>query len=280
MLSFIHSRRVAHDLMVLAVLAMEAFFAWRASLMYVFILTGRVNALELEIIRWLVFLAVGVFGFALATHRHAGIEAIRAHQQANWSSLWGLFLAVGIVVLHDVAATVYTVGDVNSFGAIAAVVGMCGLVFLPFLVGFMSHTIAAGIEKENKERNRRKIDGWKEQAELRYWKKHYKQDGFQPQFSVLAQVPSVEEDVQEEISDADMEAVTSTGMPKWLPAEQVAAMLGIPVFQAESRMNPKYRGKFERIKSREFIVQRKPVRKAYYKTVEALQEKENVQVSA
>jgi hypothetical protein len=183
MLSFIHSRRVAHDLMVLAVLAMEAFFAWRASLMYVFILTGRVNVLELEIIRWLVFLAVGVFGFALATHRHAGIEAIRAHQQTNWSSLWGLFIAVGIVVLHDVAATIYTVGNVDSFGAAAAVVGMCGLVFLPFLVGFMSHAIAEGIERENKAHAQQKIARWKQKAELRYWKKHYQQASFAPELS-------------------------------------------------------------------------------------------------
>jgi len=279
MLSFIHSRRVAHDLMVLAVLAMEAFFAWRASLMYVFILSGRVNAIELEVIRWLVFLAVGVFGFALATHRHAGLAAIKEHEAKGGQAL-GIWGAVIVVVAHDLAATIYTVGTPDSFGAYVAIVGMCALVFLPFLVGLMSHAIAAGIERENKERNRRKIEGWKEQAELRYWKKHYKQDSFQPQFSALAQLPSVEEDAQEEITDPNMDAVTSSGMPKWLPAEQVAAMLGIPVFQAESRMHPKYRGKFERIKSREFIVQRKPVRKAYYKTVEAIAEKENVQVSA
>ncbi len=279
MLSFLHTRRMAHDLLVFGVLAMEVFFAWRASLMYVFILTGRVNAYELEVVRWLVFLAVGVFGFALATHRHAGLAAIKDHEATGQraAGIWG---AVVVVVAHDLAATIYTVGAPDNFGAYVAIVGMCALVFLPFLVGLMSHAIAAGIEKENKDRNQRTIDRWKQRAELRYWKKHYQQQGFHPQFSALAQVPAVEEDAQEDVSDPDMEAVTSTGLPKWLPAEQVAAMLGIPVFQAESRMHPKYRGKFERIKSREFIVQRKPVRKAYYKTVEAIASRENAQASA
>jgi hypothetical protein len=49
----------------------------------------------------------------------------------------------------------------------------------------MSHTIAAGIEKENKERNRRKIEGWKEQAEMRYWKKLYKRADFAPELAEL-----------------------------------------------------------------------------------------------
>jgi hypothetical protein len=176
MLSFIHSKRVAHDLMVLAVLAMEVFFAWRASLMYQFLLTGRVNALELDIIRWLVFAAVGVFGFALATHRHAGVDAIRQRKPgANWRQLSGVFLAVLVVVAHDLAATIYTVGSIDSAGAWVAVVGMCALVFLPFLVGYMSHAIAAGITEENAQRASMKIAAWKQEAELRYWKAHYKQ---------------------------------------------------------------------------------------------------------
>jgi cation transport ATPase len=176
MLSFIHSRRVAHDLMVLAVLAMEVFFAWRASLMYQFILTGRVGMVELDIIRWLVFLAVGVFGFALATHRHAGVEAIRKRKaDHNRLALSGIFGAVLVVVAHDLAATIYTVGAVDSLGAGVAVAGMCCLVFLPFLVGYMSHAIAEGIEGENKERASRKIAHWRQQAELRYWRAYYKQ---------------------------------------------------------------------------------------------------------
>jgi hypothetical protein len=176
MLSFIHSRRVAHDLLVLAVLAMEVFFAWRASLMYAFLLAGRVEAVELDIIRWLVFLAVGVFGFALATHRHAGVEAIRQRKaERNRLTLTGILGAVLVVVAHDLAATLYTVGAIDSAGAGVAVVGMCCLVFLPFLVGYMSHAIAAGIEEENKERASRKIAHWKQEAELRYWKGYYKQ---------------------------------------------------------------------------------------------------------
>jgi hypothetical protein len=175
MLSFIHSRRVAHDLMVLAVLAMEVFFAWRASLMYDFLLAGRVNALELGIIRWLVFLAVGVFGFALATHRHAGVDAIlQRNARANWRALSGVFLAVLVVIAHDLAATIYTVGTIDTIGAGVAVVGMCCLVFLPFLVGYMSHAIAASIQEEDAQRATRKIARWKQQAELRAWKDYYK----------------------------------------------------------------------------------------------------------
>lgn len=181
MLNFIHTRRVAHDLLVLGVLGLETFFAWRASLMYVFILTGRVPTYELDIIRWLVFLAVGVFGFALATHRYAGIEAIRQHQRVRWHSLVGPFLAVLIVVTHDVAATVYTIGRLDSFGAYAAVVGMCGLAFLPFLVGFMSHAIAIGIEAENRQRDEQKVARWRAAAELRYWKRYYQAKDYTPE---------------------------------------------------------------------------------------------------
>lgn len=192
MLSFLHTRRMAHDLLIFGVLAMEVFFAWRASLMYVFILTGRVNAYELEVVRWLVFVAVGVFGFALATHRHAGLAAIKDHQATRQSAagIWG---AMVVVVAHDLAATIYTVGAPDTFGAYVAIVGMCALVFLPFLVGLMSHAIAAGIEKENKARNQRKIDGWKQRAELRYWKKYYQQATFAPELSenTPAQTPAL-----------------------------------------------------------------------------------------
>lgn len=90
---------------------------------------------------------------------------------------------------------------------------------------------------------------------------------------------NAQENVQEE-SDPNMDAITSSGMPKWLTAEQVAETLGISVFQATQRMKPDYKGRYSRIKSREFSVHGKPVRKAYYKTVEALLPKETVQPAA
>lgn len=92
--------------------------------------------------------------------------------------------------------------------------------------------------------------------------------------------PPMPADVPEEISDPSMEAVTSSGMPKWLTAEQVAERLGISVYQANQRLKPDYKGRYARIKSREFIVQGKSVRKAYYKTVDALRPQENAHVSA
>lgn len=220
MLSFIHSRRVAHDLMVLAVLAMEVFFAWRASLMYVFILTGRVSAYELDVVRWLVFLAVGVFGFALATHRHAGVEAIRKRKMSgNGWALMGIFLAAGVVILHDVAATIYTVGAVDTFGAWVAVVGMCFLVFLPFLVGYMSHAIAAGIEEERALWAQRKIARWKQTAELRAAKQYYLGGGYQPlapeaRISPPAQqIPMASESSEQMVKTGEWRIVTPGEIP-------------------------------------------------------------------
>jgi hypothetical protein len=112
----------------------------------------------------------------LATHRHAGVEAIRQRKPVkNRPALAGLFLAVLVVVAHDLAATVYTVGAINSAGAVAALLGMCALTLLPFLTGYMSHAIAAGIQEEDAQRASRKIAHWKQKAELRYWKGYYKQ---------------------------------------------------------------------------------------------------------
>jgi hypothetical protein len=184
MLSFLHSKRVGHDLLVLAVLMLEVFFAWRSSLMYVFILASRVNPVELEVVRWLVFVAVGVFGFALAVHRHAGVQAIRnLKREGNGLALAGIFGAVVVVVGHDLASVIYTVGQVDTIGAGVAVVGMCCLTLLPFLCGYMSHAIAAGITEENAQRASMKIAAWKQQAELRYWKAHYKE--WQPETDLI-----------------------------------------------------------------------------------------------
>lgn len=94
---------------------------------------------------------------------------------------------------------------------------------------------------------------------------------------VSVAVLPVEEETQ--ISDPEMSAITPAGLPKWLTAEQVAERLSISVYQANQRMKPNYSGRYSRINSREFSRNGKPVRKAYYKTVDALAEKENVHAS-
>lgn len=80
----------------------------------------------------------------------------------------------------------------------------------------------------------------------------------------------VQPDEEESYSDLCMSAVTSSGMPKWFTEEQVGQLLGISVSQAHERMKADYRGRYKRINSREFVVNRKKVRKAHHSTLEKL----------
>lgn len=80
-----------------------------------------------------------------------------------------------------------------------------------------------------------------------------------------------------EVSDPDMDAVTPLGTRKWLTDEEVARELGISKYQAEKRMDPKYKGRFPRIKTHKFTVNGKAVRKAYYRDVDDLKPKGNTE---
>src|SRR5215469_8196570 len=152
MLTFIHSRKFGYVTLTLAVLALEVVFAWRISLVYGEILQGQGSGLEVAVLKWAVFLAVAVFGFVLATHRHYGVAAIRERVKSGaWSGALGVFVAVVVIVAHDWGAAIYTVfgkGQAPTPGLVAVTVGMCGLVLVPFLIGRMALTMAESLREE------------------------------------------------------------------------------------------------------------------------------------
>lgn len=163
MINFLHSRKTGYILLVLAVLALEIFLGWRASIMYAAILAGQIGLVELNIIKWLVFFAIAVFGFTLSVHRHYGAEAIVDHMKERGKKVngWaGIATAMLIVILHDLTATIYTVfgdGKAPTFPLVAASAGMCALCFIPFLMSRMMRALHDGVAAEGEQRHKDKL---------------------------------------------------------------------------------------------------------------------------
>jgi hypothetical protein len=173
-LTFLHSRKFGYVALTLAVLALEIVFAWRISLVYGEILQGQGAAWEIGVLKGTIFLAVAVFGFVLATHRHYGVAAIRERvKRGAWRGALGVFMAMMVIVAHDWGAAIYTVFGKNQAptpGLIAVTVGMCGLVLVPFLIGRMALAMAESLQEEEEdsfERQKRKVVQRQELASLR-----------------------------------------------------------------------------------------------------------------
>ncbi len=174
MLTFIHSRKFGYVALTLAVLALEVVFAWRISLVYGELLQGQGTPTEVAVLKWAVFLAVAVFGFVLATHRHYGVAAIRERvKQGARAGALGVFVAVLVIVAHDWGAAIYTVfgkGQAPNPGLVMVTVGMCGLVLVPFLIGRMAQAMAESLQDEQEEgfqRQKRKVEQQQQLAALR-----------------------------------------------------------------------------------------------------------------
>lgn len=172
-LTFLHSRKFGYVALTLAVLALEVVFAWRISLVYGEILQGQGAAWEIWVLKATIFLAVAIFGFVLATHRHYGVAAIREQvKRGAWSGALGVFMAMAVIVAHDWGAAIYTVfgkGQEPTPGLIAVTVGMCGLVLVPFLIGRMALAMAESLRQEDEdsfERKKRRVEQRQELAAL------------------------------------------------------------------------------------------------------------------
>ncbi len=183
-LTFLHSRKFGYVALTLAVLALEVVFAWRISLVYGEILQGQGAAWEIGVLKGTIFLAVAVFGFVLATHRHYGVAAIRERvKRGAWSGAFGVFMAMVVIVAHDWGAAIYTVfgkGQVPTPGLIAVTVGMCGLVLVPFLIGRMALAMAESLQEEEEdtfERKKRKVEQRQALATLRQGRSTTRQIG-------------------------------------------------------------------------------------------------------
>jgi hypothetical protein len=173
-LTFLHSRKFGYVALTLAVLALEIVFAWRISLVYGEILQGQADVWEIWVLKATIFLAVAVFGFVLATHRHYGVAAIYERvKKGKWSGAAGVFMAVVVIVAHDWGAAIYTVFGKNQAptpGLVMVTVGMCGLVLVPFLVGRMAQVMAESLREEEDdhfERKKRKVEQRQELTALR-----------------------------------------------------------------------------------------------------------------
>ncbi len=172
MLNLIHSRKTGYVLLVLAVLALEVFLGWRASIMYETILAGQIGLVELTCIKWLVFFAIGAFGFTLSVHRHYGAEAIVDHLKQRGKEVkgWaGIGTAMLIVMVHDLSATIYTIfgdGKRPSLPLVAASIGMCALCFVPFLMSRMMRALHEGVAGEREERHQGRLRRMEQRQEI------------------------------------------------------------------------------------------------------------------
>ncbi len=175
---FIHSRKTGYFLLVVGVLGLELVLAWRVALVYAAILAPIASHLEVVTLQLIVFLAVAIFGFTLATHRQYGVAAIRAKRAAARESgqpsvgrgaVVGSFLAVIVVILHDWGGTLYSIfgqGQQDNVGVLAVSVGMCGLALIPFLVSGITLALAESLSHEEGESFERKKRKLREKHEL------------------------------------------------------------------------------------------------------------------
>ena len=173
-LTGLHSRKFGYLALTLAVLALEVVFAWRISLVYGEILQGQASGWEIWVLKATIFLAVAVFGFVLATHRHYGVATIYERvKKGKRMGAFGVFMAVVVIVAHDWGAAIYTVFGKNQAptpGLVMVTIGMCGLVLVPFLVGRMALVMAESLQEEEDEgfeRKKRKEEQRQQLAALR-----------------------------------------------------------------------------------------------------------------
>ncbi len=164
-MTIVHSRKFGYVALTLAVLALEVVFAWRISLVYGELLQGQASVWEIWVLKGTIFLAVAVFGFVLATHRHYGVAAIEERvKHGKWGGKAGVVVAVLVVVAHDWGAAIYSVFGHNrapNVGLVAVTMGMCGLVLVPFLIGRMAQVLAESLREEEDEhfaRAKRKVE--------------------------------------------------------------------------------------------------------------------------
>jgi hypothetical protein len=173
-LTWLHSRKFGYLALTLAVLGLELVFAWRIALVYGEILYGQADAWQVSVLQWMIFLAVAVFGFVLATHRHYGVATIYERvKRGKRLSAFGVLMAVVVIVAHDWGAAIYTVFGKNQAptpGLVMVTIGMCGLVLVPFLVGRMALVMAESLQEEEDEgfeRAKRKEEQRQQLAALR-----------------------------------------------------------------------------------------------------------------
>lgn len=139
-----HSVRTQYYMLLLALLGMEAFFSTRASTVYYDILSTRMTAVEVDVVAVIVFMAIFLCGYMVASH---GIR--KADGTWDWGNIW---LAV-LVVVHDITGVVYLNYGPGSTGStdpasISITVGMCAFSLVPFAMGSRAEKLRPDLERE------------------------------------------------------------------------------------------------------------------------------------
>ncbi len=167
MFGWLHTKSATYKLITFAVFGLECIFGWRTGAMYQAALSEVIaNSWEVWGLTVLFSVAVAVFGFALATHRQYGMEAISKRLQqlqlpdtsfpkhAIASERWLLRLAMVFFIIQDIAGVIYSFfghGATPTFPLIAATVSMSGFTIVPFFTGHMTLALAESLPAEKRD---------------------------------------------------------------------------------------------------------------------------------
>lgn len=142
LLDAVHTKKFKYYGLILALLAIEAFFAFRASTVYYDVLNTRMPGPEMAVVCVIVFTAVFLCGYMVATHG----------KLTFWS-----FCTMVFVIVHDWAGTVwmnYSTPDpasTNDQLKVILTIGMCVLGLLPFIMGAWAEELRPELEKEQEQ---------------------------------------------------------------------------------------------------------------------------------
>lgn len=133
LLDVIHTKKFKYYGLILALLAIEAFFAFRAASVYYDVLSVHIPGVELIFVVGIVFVAIFLCGYMVVTH--------------EGSFNWQRWLTAIVVVVHDCAGTVWMnyaatmlpqqAPQIQQDDTLKLVltIGMCALSVLPFVMG-------------------------------------------------------------------------------------------------------------------------------------------------
>lgn len=148
-LDMLHTKKFKYYGLILALLAIEAFFAFRAATVYYDVLHARMPASEMAIVCVIIFVAVFLCGYMVATHG----------KLTFWSGC-----TMAFVIVHDWAGTIWmnystpatattnaTITTPDDPLKVILTIGMCVLGLLPFIMGAWAEELRPELEAEQEE---------------------------------------------------------------------------------------------------------------------------------
>ena len=179
----LHGKKVMHFLFLAGTIALEVFLGYRAALMYEQVLQQRthVDGAEVFAIKIIVLLAVSITGVILATYRHQAMEAVitriedtsmsAAYKERakGWAQV-SMYLGIGFVITHDIAAILYTMWGESGFDgnavSVLVVIGMTSICVLPFVLGQFTSSLGEMLMAERNNRLRTKAEDLRDRRQM------------------------------------------------------------------------------------------------------------------